>query len=194
MTATPPAIDSMFRIILSQLPGSMSRSLEEGTPLRGAQPDSGPYAVRHNPAAYYTSLGSGCGDYDVPLGSLNARFTFVTPNLIDDMHDGTISDEDNFLGNYGLALLSTPQYQAGNTASFIVWDENSGSSGKQVPCMVISLYMHEKKTGPRTDSTRCCARRESCSGFRRSATPARLTRWLPASASDPATEQPDADG
>jgi hypothetical protein len=134
--------------IFSQLRGGASRSLEESMPSRCAKGDSGEYAVRHNPETYYTNLGSDCSKYDVPFGSapdLNARFTFVTPNLIDDMHDGTIADGNNFLKSYVPALMATPQYRAGSTAIFITWDENSGSSGNQVPCIVISPYTHGVK-------------------------------------------------
>jgi phospholipase C len=134
--------------IFSQLPGGASRSLEQGMPSHCAKGDSGEYAVRHNPETYYTNLGSECSKYDVPFGSapdLSARFTFVTPNLIDDMHDGTIADGNNFLKTYVPALMATPQYRAGSTAIFITWDENSGSSGNQVPCIVISPYTHGVK-------------------------------------------------
>jgi phosphatidylinositol-3-phosphatase len=131
--------------IFSQLPGGASRSLEESMPSPCDQSNSGNYAVRHNPEAYYTNLGSDCGHYDVPFGvtpDLSARFTFVTPNLTDDMHDGTISDGDNFLKGYVPALMATPQYQAGHTVIFITWDEDGSSSGNQVPCIVISPYTH----------------------------------------------------
>lgn len=134
--------------IFSELPGGASRSLEEGMPSNCAQGNSGGYAVRHNPEAYYTNLGSDCSNFDVPFASapdLSARFTFVTPNLTDDMHDGTIADGDNFLKSYVPAVMATPQYQSGSTAIFITWDENSGSSGNQVPCIVISPYTHGVK-------------------------------------------------
>jgi phosphatidylinositol-3-phosphatase len=136
--------------IFSQLPGGASRSLEENMPSDCAQSNSGEYAVRHNPEAYYTNLGSACGSYDVPLGStpdVSARFTFVTPNLINDMHDGTIADGDNYLKSFVPAVMATPQYQSGQTAIFIVWDENSGTSGNQVPCIVVSPYTHGVKDG-----------------------------------------------
>ena len=136
--------------IFSQLPGGASQSLEEGMPSNCDTSDSGQYAVRHNPEAYYTNLGGACGSYDVPLGAvtdLTARFTLVTPNVTDDMHDGTISDGDNFLRGFVPKLMATPAYQSGTTAIFIVWDENSGSSGNQVPCIVISPYTHAVKDG-----------------------------------------------
>ena len=53
--------------------------------------------------AYYTNLGPDCGNYDVPFGStpdLSAAFTFVTPNMSDDMHDGSVSDGDTFRRRY----------------------------------------------------------------------------------------------
>jgi phosphatidylinositol-3-phosphatase len=46
------------------------------------QTDSGEYAVRHNPQAYYVTLASDCARSDVPLSDppdLSARFTFITP-------------------------------------------------------------------------------------------------------------------
>jgi phosphatidylinositol-3-phosphatase len=131
--------------IFSQLPGGASRSLEQGMPSNCATGDSGEYAVRHNPETYYTNLGTECRRYDVPFGSrpnLSARFTFVTPNLINDMHDGSIGDGDRFLQSYIPALMATPQYRARNTVIFIIWDENEGSGGNQVPCIVISPFTH----------------------------------------------------
>ena len=136
--------------IFSQLPGGASRSLEQGMPSRCAKDDSGEYAVRHNPETYYTNLGQACAHYDVPFGGapdLSARFTFVTPNLINDMHDGSVSDGDRFLKAYVPALMATPQYRAGHTAIFITWDENAGAGGNQVPCIVISPYTHGVKDG-----------------------------------------------
>ena len=131
--------------IFSQLPAGGSRSLEQNMPSNCSTGNSGEYAVRHNPETYYTNLGTDCSNYDVPLGAvpdLSARFTFVTPNLINDMHDGTIADGDSFLKTFVPALMATPQYQTDSTVIFITWDENSGSSGDQVPCIVISPFTH----------------------------------------------------
>jgi hypothetical protein len=134
--------------IFSQLPGGASRSLEQNMPSNCAAGDSGDYAVRHNPETYYTNLAADCSSYDVPRGAvpdLSARFTFVTPNLTNDMHDGTIADGDNFLKTFIPALIATPQYQTGSTVIFITWDESSGGGGNQVPCLVISPYTHTVK-------------------------------------------------
>jgi hypothetical protein len=136
--------------IFSQLPGGASRSLEQDIPSHCAKDDSGDYAVRHNPEVYYTNVSRECRTDDVPFGArpnLGARFTFVTPNLINDMHDGSIQDGNRFLQSYVPALMATPQYRAGNTVIFIVWDENDGASGNHVPCMVISPYTHGVRDG-----------------------------------------------
>jgi hypothetical protein len=136
--------------IFSQLPGGASRSLEQGMPSNCATGDSGGYAVRHNPETYYTNLGRECSRYNVPFGAkpdLSARFTFVTPNLINDMHDGSIADGDRFLKSYVPALMATRQYRSRNTVIFIVWDENEGTSGNRVPCIVMSPFTHGVRDG-----------------------------------------------
>jgi hypothetical protein len=139
--------------IFSQLPTGQSRSLEQGMPANCSQSDSDGYAIRHNPEAYYTNLGPACSSYDVPFGGtpdLGAAFTFVTPNLTDDMHDGTISEGDDFLKSYVPALLATSQYQSGSTVIFIAWDEDSGPcSGctNRVPLIVISPYTSHVQDG-----------------------------------------------
>jgi hypothetical protein len=130
--------------IFSQLSGGQSRSLQEGMPSNCLKSDSGQYVVHHNPMAYYTNLGSDCSKFDVPFGSspdLSAAFTFITPNATHDMLNGTIAQGDSFLSSYVPALMATPQYQAGNTAIFITWDEDENSGGSnRVPTIVVSPY------------------------------------------------------
>jgi hypothetical protein len=53
-------------------------------------------------------------------------FSFVTPNLIDDMHDGTIAQGDTWLARHLPAILNSTEYRSGTTAVFITWDEGSG--------------------------------------------------------------------
>jgi hypothetical protein len=139
--------------IFSQLPSGGSRSVQESMPSSCLQSDAGEYAVRHNPEAYYVNLGTDCSNFDVPSGStpdLSARFTFITPNLTDDMHDGTVKQGDAFLQSYVPELLATPQYQAGNAAIFITWDEDAAlgnGNNNHVPLIVISPYTHGVSDG-----------------------------------------------
>jgi hypothetical protein len=136
--------------IFSQL-GSGWKSLEEDMPSNCYMGNSGNYAVRHNPATYYTNITSQCAAQDVPLGSspdLSARFTFVTPNLCNDMHScptqSDIATEvktgDTWLSTFIPKLTSTAQYQAGNTVIFLTWDEDdySSSNANHIATIVIS--------------------------------------------------------
>lgn len=127
--------------IFSQLPAGASRSLEESMPSNCLLTDSGDYAVRHNPMAYYTTIRTDCLTDDVPLGStpnISARFTFVTPNLCNDTHDCSVATGDTWLSSFLPQILSSSQYQSGSTAVFITWDENDGSSGNHIATLVLS--------------------------------------------------------
>ena len=111
------------------------KAYEESMPSNCYPKNSGEYAVRHNPPPYYSKL-SGCATQDVPYtqlaGDLSSgnlpAFSFITPNLIDDMHDGTIPQGDAWLAANVPTILSSPEYQAGNTVVFITYDEGEGGS------------------------------------------------------------------
>jgi hypothetical protein len=113
--------------------GETWHAYEESMPSNCYAKDSGEYAVRHNPPPYYTTL-PGCADSDVPYSRLATdladrslpAFSFVTPNLIDDMHDGTVAEGDTWLRRNLPAILTSPQYADGTTAIFITWDEGNG--------------------------------------------------------------------
>ena len=142
--AHPLDVSSIF----SQVGGDGWRSLEESMPSNCYLSNSGLYGVRHNPAAYYTSIRADCAKNDVPLGSapdLSARFTFVTPNLCHDMHScPTQSDPvtevktgDAWLSSFLPQVLDSPEYASGSTAIFITWDEGTGTN-QQIPTLVVS--------------------------------------------------------
>jgi hypothetical protein len=108
-------------------------------PTNCALNSSGRYVARHNPEAYYTNIRSDCNSYDVPLAAtvdISARFTFVTPNLCNDMHDCSVSTGDNWLSSFLPGLLSSSQYRAGRTAIFITFDEGSGGDNRVVTLAV----------------------------------------------------------
>ena len=137
--------------------GETWRSYEESMPANCDKTSAGKYAVRHNPVPYYTTL-KGCGKFDVPFGTLAGdlshnrlpAFSFITPNLIDDMHDGTVADGNKWLAAHLPTILSSREYTSGSTAVFITWDEGEGGTafkcatnttdvGCRVATIVISL-------------------------------------------------------
>jgi hypothetical protein len=119
--------------------GETWRAYEESMPSNCDLVNSGEYAVRHNPPPYYTTL-TGCSQFDVPYSQLATdlannnlpAFSFITPNLIDDMHDGTIADGDQWLAANLPTIFNSPEYKDGSTAVFLTWDEGEG--GTSVNC------------------------------------------------------------
>jgi phosphatidylinositol-3-phosphatase len=113
--------------------GETWKAYQESMPSSCDKSNSGEYTVRHNPPAYYTSL-AGCASHDVPYPQLRTdlargalpAFSFITPNLIDDMHDGTIAQGDAWLAANLPVILNSGPYRAGTTVVFITWDEGSG--------------------------------------------------------------------
>ena len=133
----PLGVPSLF----SLLPGGRSRSLLESMPSSCYRSDAGDYAVRHNPQAYYVNLGGDCATHNVPLSDppdLSAAFTFVTPNLIHDLHDGTVADGDNRLSTIMPKVLASSEYTSGRTAVFVTWDEDDDFSDNHIPTLVIA--------------------------------------------------------
>ena len=113
--------------------GETWKAYEESMPSNCAQSNSGEYAVRHNPPPYLSSL-SGCSTFDVPYTALAGdlsggtlpAFSFITPNLIDDMHDGTIAQGDAWLSANLPTILNSSEYTSGSTAVIVTWDEGAG--------------------------------------------------------------------
>ena len=98
------------------------------------------YAVRHNPPPYLTSLAATCPTLDVAYTDLQAdldndtlpAFSFITPNSVNDMHDGSdpvaIQNGDNWLAAELPKILNSAAYQSGTTAIFITFDEGEGGT------------------------------------------------------------------
>jgi phosphatidylinositol-3-phosphatase len=142
------------------------RAYEESMPSNCYRKNSGEYAVRHNPPPYFSTL-TGCATKDVPYtqlagdlasGNLPA-FSFVTPNLIDDMHDGTIAQGDAWLQSNLPTILNSSEYQSGSTAVFIAWDEGEGGTSNDcatnttdIGCHVAALVISPSTT-PGTQSS-----------------------------------------
>ena len=170
----PLAVDSIFQ------QASSARSYEESMPANCDPTSSGGYAVKHNPEAYYTPIRSACKANDVPMGTASSgafsealttgklpAFSFVTPNLCDDMHDCSIQTGDSWLKTWVPKITASATYRAGNTVLFITWDEDDGSNGNQVATIVISPYdaRHEERA-PRSPTTRCSAQPRNFSASR----------------------------
>ena len=121
--------------ILGQSPSW--KAYDESMPSNCDKRGTREYAVRHNPALYFTRL-TGCATKDLPYTRLapNLRagtvpaFSFIMPNLIHDMHDGTVAQGDAWLKHHLPTILNSTEYRSGRTAVFITWDEGEGGKSR----------------------------------------------------------------
>jgi phospholipase C len=99
--------------------------------------DSDNYAVRHNPFMYYpdiTSDKSRCSQHVVDFTQLPKDFaaiastptySFVTPNLCNDMHNCSVATGDKWLQAHAPIILDSPAFKRQNSLLVVVWDEGS---------------------------------------------------------------------
>jgi hypothetical protein len=119
---------------------------------------SGAYAEKHDPFMYFAgNRGSGCTKHIVPypgahgmLATLDSPnppdFVWITPNLENDMHDGSVARGDAWLAANLPAVLASRWFAEDGTV-IVTMDENDASSsgsccagahGGRVPMVVIS--------------------------------------------------------
>ncbi|MGN6378192.1 MAG: alkaline phosphatase family protein [Gaiellales bacterium] len=124
----------------------------ESIPSPCARQSSGEYAVKHNPAAYYTVGGvrshcaarisragnPGRGPLRTALYGSMPAYSFVVPNLCDDMHDCPVSTGDAWLSAWIPAIVRSPAYQSRHTAIVITFDEDDGAASNHVATLVVS--------------------------------------------------------
>ena len=142
--------DTSTKSIFGQ--GESWKSYEESMPSTCDHSNSGNYAVRHNPAAYYTTLG-GCSSNDESYSHLASdlshnqlpAFSFVTPNLIDDMHNGTVADGNSWMSHNLPTILNSSAYKNGSTVVFITFDEGSD----------VGSYANGENCATNTSDTSC---------------------------------------
>jgi acid phosphatase len=102
--------------------GSSSPSVVDGVGLAGS------YVRKHDPAISYTDISTNpvqCAAI-TNLASFDpaaANLFFIAPNLMNDMHDGSIADGDHFLAAFLPQITKSSAFA--NSVVFITWDEGS---------------------------------------------------------------------
>jgi hypothetical protein len=110
--------------------------------------------VKHNPFVYFDDLVSWNGttptpsqrcidnvvdyselDADLAAGDV-ADYVFITPNMINDMHDGTVKQGDNWLAREVPKILASDAYKNGGVL-IITADEGEGQ-GDDPPFLLAS--------------------------------------------------------
>jgi phosphatidylinositol-3-phosphatase len=107
-----------------------------------------PYAVKHNPFAYY---GGTCPTNVVPMTDLAAdlrgdtpRLAWITPGLCNDGHDCGVDTADRWLSQVVPQITRSAAWQKGG-ALFIAWDESSAGDGR-VALLVVAPGVHGQLT------------------------------------------------
>jgi phosphatidylinositol-3-phosphatase len=116
--------------------GESWKAYEDSMPANCNPSDFRNYAVRHNPPVYYTTL-AGCSTHDVPYTQFKTdlfsnalpAFSFITPNIIHDMHNGTVAQGNYWLSQNLRPIFRSSAYKSGSVAVFITWDEGEGGVG-----------------------------------------------------------------
>jgi phosphatidylinositol-3-phosphatase len=147
--------------------GETWKAYEDAMPSNCHTSDAGPYAVRHNPPAYYTTL-HGCSSFDVPIGQLSTdlksgtlpAFSFVTPDVINDMHDGSVAQGNAWLAKTVKRIVKSTGYRTGKVVLFVTWDEGEGGSSDNcatntadVGCHVATIVVSPSTPAGVTSST-----------------------------------------
>jgi acid phosphatase len=120
---------------------------------------SGEYAGKHNPFVHYADvLDASCASHVLPFpgasGLISALdkanrpdFVWITPNLIDDMHDGSVAEGDSWLQTNLAPILASTWFTDYRSTLIITMDENDAQAaggccgdavGGQIPEIIIS--------------------------------------------------------
>jgi phospholipase C len=116
----------------------------------------GRYAAKHDPFVYFNDVNgwdgttfqpsSRCTEHIVDYTQLDVdlanhtvpKYVFITPNLDNDMHDGSIATGDAWLRREVTKIVASDAYQNGGVL-FVLWDEGGGTfSGDDPPFIAIS--------------------------------------------------------
>jgi acid phosphatase len=120
---------------------------------------SGLYAEKHNPFVYFNDvLRNNCASHVVPYpgssslvstldGSNAPDFVWITPNLMDDMHDGTVAQGDAWARANIAPVLASSWFKDYNATVIVTMDEGDANgsasccgqlAGGPIPMIVIS--------------------------------------------------------
>ncbi len=130
-------VNNLVRQLIAQ--GYKWRSYQEDLPYAGFAGISNlNYVRRHNPiidftdsctasqkinSVPYNQLANDIANHDTP------NFAYITPDLADDAHNGSLAAADSWMSKHVPAILSLPEFQPGGDGIlFIVWDEADLSS------------------------------------------------------------------
>jgi hypothetical protein len=143
--------DNVVRHLLTA--GKTWKSYAESLPYAGYTGcGTGSYVKRHNPLAYFSDVANSSAKYNlVPFTQFSKdlannalpNFSFIVPNLLDDAHDGSLTQADNWLKNNIAPLIANPTFQKDGIL-MIVFDESVDSDTAHGGGHVVSVVIGPK--------------------------------------------------
>jgi acid phosphatase len=139
---------SVFGQALAQ--GRTAGLYAQSMPTRCATTPSAPYAVKHNPWAYFVNERRGCRAHDLPMKRFAAhvaagelpRVGMVIPDLDHDAHDGTLHSADRWFKRTMSKVFAGPDWQSGHLAVVLTADEDDSAHDNRVLTVVIHGSQH----------------------------------------------------
>ena len=130
--------------------GRTAKLYAEGMPENCATQNSGRYAVKHNPWAYYVAGRGSCARFDVPIDELSADVAkgqlpdagMVIPDLCNDAHDCDLSAADQWLRTHIEAVMAGPDWHKGELAIVVTADEDDHRQDNLVLTAVAHPSLH----------------------------------------------------
>jgi phospholipase C len=120
-----------------------------------------PYEPKHDPFVYFNDINGWdghafqpserCNTHVVDYSQLDAdlatgktpKYVFITPNMISDMHDGSIATGDAWLAREVPKILASDAFNNGGVL-FLTWDEGGGWPQADDPPMIV-ISPHSKR-------------------------------------------------
>jgi len=117
----------------------------DAMPTTCATEDSGEYAVKHNPWAYFVDERSACSRYDRPYSAFAGDVSagrlpnagMVIPDLCHDAHDCDLSVTDDWFRQLMSAAFAGPDWKSGHLAVVLTADEDDHNQDNTVLTVVI---------------------------------------------------------
>jgi hypothetical protein len=111
--------------------------------------DAGPYTERHNPFPYFDQIRNDparCTSVvpysqlaaDLGSASTTPNFAWITPNLQNDMHDGSVAQGDAWAQANLPLIFNSPAWKTQRSLLIFTLDEDDGSAHNNVAFFVVS--------------------------------------------------------
>lgn len=128
--------------------GRTWRGYMESMPSAAFVGDAYPYMQKHDPFVYFDAIRNDPDSFAnvVPYSQLTVdlrssettpNFAWITPNMLHDMHDGTVAAADAWLAAEIPAILGSPAFRERRSLLVVTWDEDDNAPGNRVATILV---------------------------------------------------------